>query len=57
MWIWILNALLAGLALGMLLDSHMRQGSLQLVVQRAVYDEPGARVRVWGVRIRSGALA
>ena len=49
--------LLLGVVAGLLLSDHMRQGSLQLVVQRAVYDEPGARVRVWGVRIRSGALA
>jgi len=55
--IWMINMLLLGVVAGLLLSDHMRQGSLQLVVQRAVYDEPGARVRVWGVRIRSGALA
>lgn len=57
MWIWMLNMMLMGLALGLVLSDHMSKGSLQLVVQRATYNEPGARVQVWGVQVKSRATA
>lgn len=51
--IWILNALVLGLLAGMLLQEHIGKGALQLVVQSATYNEPGARVRVWGVQVKT----
>jgi len=56
--IWILNALVLGLLLGILFFEHIERSSLQLVFQSVVYDEPGQpRMRVWGVQIKSEAYA
>lgn len=50
-WVWALNVLLA-LLVGYLVAEH--RGTLQVVIQWAIYDEP--RMRTIGIQVRSGAL-
>jgi len=58
LWIWVANALLMGFVAGLLFSDHMKQGTLQLVVESVFSNEPGEpRVRAWGFQIKTGAIA